>query len=77
MRRRGVGEVVTRFAVEKLSGPGDAVYDSARGDEAPPATVVKIGHAPSWIDGANYEHDRILDLLHQAGMTAAISLIAA
>jgi len=68
---------VSRFTFEHPPGPGDAIYDEAKGDEAGPAAVAKIGHAQTWIAGVAYEHDRILDLLHREGMTAAIHLISA
>lgn len=56
-----------RFHIEHPLGPADVVYDSFVDPERDHGTVIpdgwQAGRAEWFIRGAEYEHERILDLL--------------
>lgn len=55
---------MSRFTIENPPIPRDAISDSKTLADPPNyVAVLKIGHAPAWIEGAEYECDRIVTML--------------
>lgn len=57
---------MSRFTIERPPIPRDAIADSKTLADPPQYVgIVKIGHADAWIEGAEYEHDRIMALVER------------
>ncbi len=64
-----------RWSIEHPPIPLDCVYDACQDPESHSGITVPIGHGKAFCDGAEYEQERIIEILAGLGVTCTLDTI--